>query len=100
SAAKKLVSLGYSVRVVSMPSTNIFDKQSQRYKESILPPKIIKRIAIEASIEDFWYKYVGLNGLVIGMKTFGDSAPIKDLLNKFGFTVDNIVKKAQILLNS
>ncbi|MBZ2279214.1 transketolase, partial [Buchnera aphidicola] len=99
-AAQKLVDLGYSVRVVSMPSTNVFDRQSKEYKEFLLPNKVIKRIAIEASIKDFWYKYVGLNGLVIGMKTFGDSAPIQDLLKKFGFTVDNIVKKAQILLNS
>ena len=83
-----------------MTYTNVFDRKSKEYKEFLLHNKVIKRIAIEASIKDFWYKYVGLNGLVIGMKTFGDSAPIQDLLKKFGFTVDNIVKKAQILLNS
>ncbi|CAL4318817.1 transketolase [Buchnera aphidicola] len=99
-AAKHIFSLGYSVRVVSMPSTNIFDNQDISYKEEILPSDVIKRIAIEASIEDFWYKYVGLKGLVIGMKTFGASAPAEDLFQKFGFTVENIIQKAQFLLDS
>lgn len=99
-AAKKLVSLGYSVRVVSMPSTNVFDRQDATYKEFILPSYVTKRIAIEASIEDFWYKYVGINGLIIGMKTFGDSAPAEDLFKKFGFTVENIVHKSIMLLKS
>ncbi|ANZ22334.1 transketolase [Buchnera aphidicola (Diuraphis noxia)] len=97
-AAEKIVSLGYSVRVVSMPSTNVFDKQDNAYKESIFPSYVKKRIAIEASIEDFWYKYVGKHGVIIGMKTFGESAPAEDLFEKFGFTVDNIVEKAIILL--
>ncbi|QCI17505.1 transketolase [Buchnera aphidicola (Acyrthosiphon lactucae)] len=99
-SAKKLVSLGYSVRVVSMPSTNVFDRQDDNYKEFVLPSYVTKRIAIEASIEDFWYKYVGINGLIIGMKTFGDSAPAEDLFKKFGFTVENIVNKSIILLKS
>ncbi|QCI20834.1 transketolase [Buchnera aphidicola (Hyperomyzus lactucae)] len=99
-AAKKLISLGYSVRVVSMPSTNVFDRQDSSYKEFILPSYVIKRVAIEASIEDFWYKYVGINGVIIGMKTFGESASAEDLFEKFGFTVENIVKKSIILLKS
>lgn len=99
-AAKKLISLGYSVRVVSMPSTNVFDRQDSSYKEFILPSYVIKRVVIEASIEDFWYKYVGINGVIIGMKTFGESASAEDLFEKFGFTVENIVKKSIILLKS
>lgn len=99
-AAKKIVSLGYSVRVVSMPSTSVFDRQSISYKEHILPSYVTKRVAVEASIEDFWYKYVGLKGLIIGMKTFGKSAPSEDLFKKFGFTVDNIVNKTKVLLES
>lgn len=99
-AAKKLVSLGYSVRVVSMPSTNVFDRQDDAYKELILPSYVIKRIAIEASIEDFWYKYVGINGLIIGMKTFGESAPSESLFKKFGFTIENIINKSINLLKS
>jgi len=99
-AAKQLVSLGYSTRVVSMPSTNVFDRQDVSYKELILPSYVTKRVAVEASIEDFWYKYVGINGLIIGMKTFGESAPAEDLFKKFGFTVENIVNKSINLLNS
>lgn len=99
-AAKEIASLGYSVRVVSMPSTNVFDRQDNLYKESILPSYVTKRVAIEASIEDFWYKYVGINGLIIGMKTFGASAPAEHLFKKFGFTVENIVNKSKILLES
>jgi transketolase len=99
-AAKKIISLGYSARVVSMPSTNVFDRQDSSYKEFILPSHVTKRVAIEASIEDFWYKYVGINGLIIGMKTFGESAPAEDLFKKFGFTIENIVKQSIILLES
>lgn len=99
-AAKKLFSLGYSTRVISMPSTNVFDRQNTSYKEFILPTYVTKRVAVEASIKDFWYKYVGINGLIIGMDTFGASAPSEDLFEKFGFTVDNIVNKSINLLNS
>ncbi|QCI25324.1 transketolase [Buchnera aphidicola (Sitobion avenae)] len=99
-AAKKIISLGYSARVVSMPSTSVFDRQDHAYKEFVLPSYVTKRIAIEASIEDFWYKYVGINGLIIGMKTFGESAPAEDLFKKFGFTIDNIVDKSIALLKS
>ncbi|QCI15785.1 transketolase [Buchnera aphidicola] len=99
-ASKKIASLGYSVRVVSMPSTNVFDRQNDSYKEFVLPSCVVKRVAIEASIKDFWYKYVGINGLIIGMKTFGKSAPAKDLFKEFNFTIENIVNKSITLLKS
>ncbi|GAA5131966.1 transketolase [Thalassotalea piscium] len=90
-ALKAAESLGNKVRVVSMPSTNIFDQQDAQYKESVLPASVTKRVAIEAAHTDFWYKYVGLNGKVVGMTTFGESAPGNVLLEHFGFTVDNVV---------
>ncbi|QCI24198.1 transketolase [Buchnera aphidicola (Muscaphis stroyani)] len=99
-AAKKIASLGYSIRVVSMPSTNVFDRQDDNYKELILPSSVTKRVAIEASVKDFWYKYVGINGLIIGMEEFGKSAPADVLFKEFGFTVENIVNKSKILLES
>ncbi|AHG60275.1 transketolase [Buchnera aphidicola] len=99
-AAKKIASLGYSVRVISMPSTNVYDQQDDSYKEFLLPSYVTKRVVVEASIEDFWYKYVGINGLIIGMKTFGESAPAEDLFEKFGFTIDNIVSRSLNLLKS
>jgi len=91
--AELLNSIGYFVRVVSMLSTDVFDQQDAFYKERVLPAKIVKRVAIEAGIQDFWYKYVGLYGLIIGMNTFGESAPAEELFNKFGFNVKDIVKK-------
>lgn len=97
-AAKIIASLGYSVRVVSMPSNNVFDRQNTDYKELVLPSYVTKRIVVEASIKDFWYKYVGTEGLIIGMETFGESASEKVLFKKFGFTVENIVNKSKILL--
>jgi transketolase len=84
--------IGNGARVVSMPSTNIFDAQDAQYKESVLPSSVTKRVAIEAAHTDFWYKYVGFNGSVVGMTTFGESAPGAVLLEHFGFTVDNVVK--------
>jgi transketolase len=83
--------IGRGARVVSMPSTNIFDAQDAQYKESVLPSSVTKRVAIEAAHTDFWYKYVGFNGAVVGMTTFGESAPGNVLLAHFGFTVDNVV---------
>ncbi len=83
--------LGDNVRVVSMPSTNVFDAQDADYKESVLPSSVTKRVAIEAAHTDFWYKYVGFSGKVVGMTTFGESAPGGDLMKHFGFTVDNVV---------
>jgi transketolase len=90
-SAKVLTEQGKNIRVVSMPSTNVFDAQSSDYKESILPSSVIKRVAIEAAHVDFWAKYVGLSGAVVGMTTFGESAPGNVLLEHFGFTVDNVV---------
>ncbi|MBA6347073.1 transketolase [Colwellia sp. BRX8-9] len=91
-SAKQLTADGKKVRVVSMPSTNTFDVQSSEYKESVLPSSVIKRVAIEAAHTDFWYKYVGFSGAVVGMTTFGESAPGNVLLEHFGFTVANVVK--------
>ena len=80
-----------NVRVVSMPATDIFDAQDAAYKESVLPASVTARVAVEAATPDAWYKYVGLNGKVIGMTTFGESAPAPELFKYFGFTVENVV---------
>ncbi len=90
-AQKALAQEGIHVRVVSMPSTNVFDRQDQSYKDSVLP-KGSKRVAVEAGITGFWYKYVGLEGAVVGIDTFGESAPAGDLFKHFGFTTENVVK--------
>ncbi len=82
---------GINARVVSMPSTNVFDRQDQAYKDSVLTPGV-KRVAIEAGVTDFWRKYVGLEGGVVGIDTFGESAPGGVLMKHFGFTVENVVK--------
>lgn len=94
-AGAKLAEAGEKVRVVSMPSTDVFDRQSPEYQESVLPKAVRRRVAIEASIADYWLKYVGLDGAVVGMTTFGESAPAEQLFEYFGFTVDNIVNTAQ-----
>ena len=92
--AAELTAQGKAVRVVSIPCTEQFELQSAEYKESVLPAAVTKRVAIEAGIADYWYKYVGLNGAVIGMTTFGESAPADQLFEMFGFTVDNVVNTA------
>lgn len=97
-AADKLSAAGTKVRVVSMPSTDAFDKQDAAYRELVLPAAVTARVAVEAGIADYWYKYVGLNGAIVGMTTFGESAPAEQLFKEFGFTVDNVVAKAQALL--
>lgn len=97
-AADKLAAAGTKVRVVSLPSTDVFDKQDEAYRESVLPKAVTARVAVEAGIADYWYKYVGLNGAIVGMTTFGESAPAEQLFKEFGFTVDNVVAKAQALL--
>ncbi|GAA0815397.1 transketolase [Colwellia asteriadis] len=96
-SAKALTEQGTQVRVVSMPSTNVFDLQSKEYKEAVLPAAVTKRVAIEAAHVDFWAKYVGLSGAVVGMTTFGESAPGNVLLEHFGFTVDNVVNTVNAL---
>ena len=97
-AADLLAAEGKKVRVVSMPSTNRFDKQDAAYRESVLPAAVTKRVAIEAGIADFWYKYVGFEGRVVGMNSFGESAPADQLFKLFGFTVDNVVAKTKEIL--
>ncbi|WP_298941451.1 transketolase [uncultured Psychromonas sp.] len=96
-AATELTASGKAVRVVSIPCTEQFELQSAEYKESVLPASVTKRVAIEAGIADYWYKYVGLNGAVIGMTTFGESAPADQLFEMFGFTVKNVVETANAL---
>ncbi len=81
---------GKNVRVVSMPSTDTFDAQDEAYRESVLPSSCTARVAVEAGVSDFWRKYVGLNGAVVGIDTFGESAPAGDLFKHFGFTVENV----------
>ncbi|WP_436921065.1 transketolase, partial [Klebsiella pneumoniae] len=87
----KLTAEGVKARVVSMPSTDAFDKQDAAYRESVLPKAVTARVAVEAGIADYWFKYVGLNGAIVGMTTFGESAPAEQLFEEFGFTVDNVV---------
>ena len=96
-AKVKLNEQGVKVRIVSMPSTNIFDEQSQEYKESVLPKNILKRVAVEAGVTLGWYKYVGLEGRVIGLDRFGASAPYKTLYKEFGITTDAIVEAVNSL---
>ncbi|EMC3685485.1 transketolase [Vibrio cholerae] len=97
-AYEQLSAEGKAVRVVSMPSTDAFDKQDAAYREAVLPVAVTKRIAIEAGIADFWYKYVGFGGRIIGMTSFGESAPAGELFKLFGFTTENVVKQAKELL--
>ncbi|RQM72229.1 transketolase [Aeromonas jandaei] len=96
-AYEQLTAKGRAVRVVSLPSTDVFDAQSAEYKESVLPMSVTKRVAIEAGIADYWYKYVGFGGKIIGMTTFGESAPAELLFKEFGFTVENVVATAESL---
>lgn len=97
-AADALAAEGKQIRIVSMPSTERFDAQSPEYKESVLPRAVTARVAIEAAQADFWYKYVGLDGAIVGMTSFGESAPAPELFELFGFTVENIKEKALALL--
>ena len=90
-AQKALAEAGIHVRVVSMPCTSLFDRQDPAYRDSVLP-RGIGRVAVEAGITDYWRKYVGLEGAVVGMDTFGESAPASDLFKHFGFTVENVIK--------
>jgi transketolase len=96
-AASALASEGIIARVVSMPSTDVFDRQDAAYKASVLT-KGVPRVAIEAGVTDFWYKYVGLEGAVVGIDTFGESAPAGVLFKHFGFTVENVVAKVKAVI--
>jgi transketolase len=96
-AAAALKGQGVPARVVSMPSTDVFERQDASYKAGVLT-KGVPRVAIEAGVTDFWYKYVGLEGAVVGIDTFGESAPAPDLFKHFGFTVENVVAKVKSVL--
>jgi len=97
-AAGELEKAGTAVRVVSMPCAEEFCKQDAAYIESVLPSAITARVAVEAAHKDYWYKFVGLNGAVVGMDTFGESAPIADLMKHFGFTVEKVVAAVENVL--
>ena len=94
-AAEQLRAAGSQIRVVSMPCAERFAAQDAAYRESVLPSDCLARVAVEAGHADYWYKYVGLDGAVVGMTTFGESAPAADLMEHFGFTVDNVVATVQ-----
>ncbi len=96
-SADELARQGIPVRVVSMPCTDLFDRQDAAYKASVLP-KGLPRVAIEAGVTDFWYKYVGLEGGVVGIDTFGESAPAGVLFKHFGFTTENVVAKVKAVI--
>jgi len=97
-AYNALTEQGKAVRVVSMPCTDVFDRQEPEYRESVLPVAVTKRVAVEAGIRDYWYKYVGLNGKIIGMDTFGESAPAAELFKLFNITSEAVLEAAQELL--
>ena len=97
-AAEQLKTTGKNIRVVSMPSTNIFDAQDAAYRESVLPSAVTKRVAVEAGVTDGWWKYVGTNGKIVGLDRFGESAPAGQLFKEFGFTVENVVKNVEAVL--
>ncbi|QFU77592.1 transketolase [Halioglobus maricola] len=97
-AAERLESAGKQIRVVSMPCTEIFAAQDAAYREAVLPSDVLARVAVEALHADYWYKFVGLDGRVVGMTSFGESAPAGDLFKEFGFTVDNVVAAVEDVL--
>jgi transketolase len=97
-AADVLKAAGKKIRVVSMPSTNIFDAQDAAYRESVLPVAVTQRVAVEAGVTDGWWKYVGTNGKIVGLDRFGESAPAGQLFKEFGFTVENVVKNVEAVL--
>jgi transketolase len=97
-AATELSSRGRRIRVVSMPSTDVFDVQSNEWKESVLPASITARVAVEAGVTAGWAKYVGLSGRVVGLDTFGESGPAGEVFRHFGFTVDNVVANVEAVL--
>jgi len=97
-AAKALTDEGHKVRVVSLPSTDVFEAQDDTYKESVLPRDVRARVAVEAGIADYWYKYVGIDGAIVGMTSYGESAPAEKLFPFFGFTTENVIKKAKSVM--
>ena len=99
-AAEKLSAAGRGVRVVSMPCAEVFERQDVEYRESVLPSHLLARVAVEASHQDWWYKYVGLDGRVVGMNSFGESAPGPVLMKVFGFTVENVIEAVEDVILS
>ena len=99
-AAARLNSQGRRVRVVSMPSTDVFDTQDVAYKESVLPPVVTARVAVEAGVTPTWVRYVGLQGAVVGIDSFGESAPAEVVFEHFGFTVDNVVATVEKVMTA
>ncbi|MFU8764652.1 MAG: transketolase [Haliea sp.] len=97
-AAARLTAAGRQVRVVSMPCAELFMEQDADYREQVLPSDVLARVAVEAGYTDYWYKFVGLDGRVVGMTTFGESAPAAELMQQFGFTVDNVLAVAEEIL--
>ncbi|MGE0373208.1 MAG: transketolase [Gammaproteobacteria bacterium] len=97
-AAEQMNAKGRRVRVVSMPSADVFDRQDKAYRESVLPGACRARVAVEAGVTDYWRKYVGLDGAVVGLDRFGESAPAGALFKEFGFTVENVVKAVEAVL--
>ena len=99
-AHEQLLESGVRSRVVSMPSWDIFEHQDQAYRDSVLPPGVTARVAIEQASKFGWERYVGREGAVVGMETFGASAPLKALQQEFGFTAENVVATAKAQLKS
>ena len=99
-AHERLQTEGIPSRVVSMPSWELFEQQTQAYRDSVLPPHVTARVAVELASTFGWERYVGTQGLIVGMQTFGASAPLKALVEKFGFTVDHVVSAAKSQLNN
>jgi transketolase len=97
-AYEKLTAEGTRVRVVSLPSWELFEKQTQAYRDSVLPPDVRARVSVEAGSVFGWERYVGLDGAILGMTTFGASAPAKDLFKKYGFTVEHVLEAARGVL--
>jgi transketolase len=96
-AQKRLAADGVPVRVVSMPSTSVFDRQDANYRDQVLP-RGVPRVAVEAGVGDYWRKYVGLDGAVVGVDRFGESAPAGEVFRFFGFTPENVVQTVRKLL--
>ena len=97
-AAEKLAAEGVKVRLVSMPSFELFERQPREYRDQVLPPAVRKRVAIEAGAPLGWHRYIGLDGALIAREGFGASAPFKELWQQFGFTSENVYRAAKALL--
>jgi len=97
-AVRRVAAKGRKIRLVSMPSTNTFDAQDDAYKQSVLPPSVARRVAVEAGVTGFWWHYVGLQGEIVGIDHFGASAPGKDVFKAYGFTAERVVEAIEKVL--